>query len=109
MTTPIIDYWINRIQGRRWVAYKIPQHIIYYSRKGFKIASTGLFEILNERMAYYYYSLHFLNIRLKRVLPGFGKLIASTNKLLGIDNFFLKTPTGMSEIIMQKKMKDYLK
>lgn len=103
MTTPIVDYLMNKIQGKRWLSYKVPQHIIYFSRKSVRQLFEEHFDIVNEKMAYYDYSLHFICIRLRRLLPYVGRIIAGIVYLLGMDKLQLKVPTGMSQFIMQKK------
>ena len=74
--TPNIRSRLARISGRRWVSFKIPEHVAYYSPQtiGRLFSQAGLDPVVVDP-AYQYYRIPFIALRLRRLIRPFDKLI----------------------------------
>ncbi len=79
LVTPNVESWLARISGPRWVSFKIPEHVAYYSPRTMRrlLDDAGL-EVVVTDPAYQFYRLPFLMSRIRelirpvdRLLPGF--------------------------------------
>ena len=78
ITTPDPTSLLARVSGRRWVSFKIPEHVFYWSRGPMARALEDRFSILETTRAGQYASLSFLVRRLFGLRPmtgGLGKLL----------------------------------
>jgi SAM-dependent methyltransferase len=64
LTTPDPTSLLARLSGRRWVSFKIPEHVFYWSRATLARAMEGRFKILEATRAGQYATLGFLTRRL---------------------------------------------
>ena len=74
LTTPDMGLWFQRLLGRRSIAFKIPQHIIYFSTASLVSSLENRFRLLASWMDYEYMDLSLLLRRGCQVagLPEFG-------------------------------------
>ncbi|HEY44799.1 MAG TPA: class I SAM-dependent methyltransferase [Anaerolineae bacterium] len=78
ITTPNTKSLLARVSGRRWVSFKIPEHIFYWSPSTISKAMKGRFKILRIMNAGQYATTSFLIRRLfglKSVTTGFLKTV----------------------------------
>jgi 2-polyprenyl-3-methyl-5-hydroxy-6-metoxy-1,4-benzoquinol methylase len=67
ITTPNTMSLLARITGRRWVSFKIPEHVFYWSPSTISEAMRGRFRVLRIKNAGQYATLSFLVRRLFRL------------------------------------------
>ncbi len=80
ITTPDATSLLARLSGRRWVSFKIPEHVFYWSPRTIRRALEPRFELLEITSAGQYASAAFLLRRLLRLGPRPG---APMRPLLG--------------------------
>ena len=81
ITTPDSTSWLARTSGKRWVSFKIPEHVFYWSPATIARAFQGRFEILEVKRAGQYATLGFLFRRLFGLGP---KAVGPVQPLLQI-------------------------
>lgn len=85
ITTPNAKSLLGRVSGRRWVSFKIPEHVFYWSPSTIAKAMRGRFEIRRIMNAGQYATLSFLARRLfglEAEVTGFMKtLLAILSKV----------------------------
>lgn len=67
ITTPDITSLLSRVSGRRWVSFKIPEHVFYWSPETIRRVLAGRFEVLEITGAGQYATGGFLLRRLLRL------------------------------------------
>lgn len=67
ITTPDICSLLSRLSGRRWVSFKLPEHVSYWSPATIRRALAGRFEVLDITGAGQYATGGFLLRRLLRL------------------------------------------
>ncbi len=100
ITTPDPTSVLARVFGRRWVSFKIPEHIFYWSRPTMRRAMAGRFEILEMTSAGQYATLSFL----ARRLFGLGPAVSGPVKLAldALNRFSVYTNNGSLTVIAMK-------
>lgn len=102
ITTPNTQSFLARISGRRWVSYKIPEHVVYYNPQTLsQLLEDHGFSIEKIISAGQYVTLGFLMSRLKKL---FG---LSGGSSVGVESgrFRRRTlyiPSGSMTIIVRK-------
>jgi 2-polyprenyl-3-methyl-5-hydroxy-6-metoxy-1,4-benzoquinol methylase len=70
ITTPNVESLLARVSGRRWVSFKVPEHVFYWSPATIRRALAPRFEVLEVRRAGQYATVGFLARRVLRIGPG---------------------------------------
>jgi 2-polyprenyl-3-methyl-5-hydroxy-6-metoxy-1,4-benzoquinol methylase len=81
VATPNVKSLLARVMGRRWVSYKIPEHVSYFSPRTLAAALAPDFEIERVSSCGQYVSLDFLLSRIGDALPVGGRLLHATSRL----------------------------
>jgi 2-polyprenyl-3-methyl-5-hydroxy-6-metoxy-1,4-benzoquinol methylase len=82
VTTPNVKSLLARGTGRRWVSYKIPEHVSYFSPRTLAAALAPGFEIERVSSCGQYVSLDFLLTRIGDGLPFGGGFLRAASGLL---------------------------
>ena len=82
VATPNVKSLLARVTGRRWVSYKIPEHVAYFSPTTLADALAPGFEIERISSCGQYVSGDFLLSRIGDALPFGGGLVRATSRLL---------------------------
>jgi 2-polyprenyl-3-methyl-5-hydroxy-6-metoxy-1,4-benzoquinol methylase len=82
VATPNVKSLLARATGRRWVSYKIPEHVSYFSPRTLAKALAPLFEIEHISSCGQYVSGDFLLSRIGEALPFGGGLVRAASRLL---------------------------
>jgi SAM-dependent methyltransferase len=100
ITTPDPTSLLARVFGRRWVSFKIPEHIFYWSRPTMRRAMEDRFAILEMTSAGQYATLSFL----ARRLFGLGHSVSGPIKLAldALNRFSVYTNNGSLTVIAMK-------
>jgi cyclopropane fatty-acyl-phospholipid synthase-like methyltransferase len=91
--TPNIRSLLARVSGPRWVSFKIPEHVVYYSPRSIRrlLADAG-FEVLSVNGAGQYVTVAFLLSRLQRLVPRLAAgLRAAATRLALLDRVVFVT------------------
>jgi 2-polyprenyl-3-methyl-5-hydroxy-6-metoxy-1,4-benzoquinol methylase len=81
IATPNVESLLARVTGRRWVSYKIPEHVSYFSPRTLAAALAPGFEIERVSPCGQYVSLDFLLTRIGDALPFGGRLLRASSRL----------------------------
>jgi len=100
LMTPNIRSLLARVSGRRWVSFKIPEHVRYYSPRGIRalLALAG-FEVLAVRGAGQYVTVAFFLDRLERLLPAPARLLRRAASALGAESRVIFLTNGSIDVI----------
>lgn len=82
VATPNVKSLLARVTGRRWVSYKIPEHVAYFSPRTLAEALAPGFEIEHVSSCGQYVSGDFLLSRIGDALPFGGGLLRAATRLL---------------------------
>lgn len=80
VATPNVESVLARLTGRRWVSYKIPEHVSYFSPRTLAAALAPGFEIERVSPCGQYVSLDFLLRRIGEALPFGGRLLHAASR-----------------------------
>ncbi len=100
ITTPDPTSVLARMFGRRWVSFKIPEHVFYWSRRPLERALEDRFLILEMTGAGQYATLSFL----ARRLFGLGPTVSGPIKLMldALTRFSIYTHNGSLTVMAMK-------
>jgi 2-polyprenyl-3-methyl-5-hydroxy-6-metoxy-1,4-benzoquinol methylase len=100
LVTPNIKSWLARISGRRWVSFKIPEHVAYYDPKTMRHLLEGVgLEVLAIDPAHQYYRLPFLMRRVRELIDPFGRLVPRFESWPGFRDRMLRVSSGSMRVI----------
>lgn len=100
LVTPNIRSLLSRASGRRWVSYKIPEHVSYYdphtiaallNRAGFSVRAVD--------SAYQYYALPFVATRMRELLDPVSRLIPPLERLPGLRTRHIRVTSGSMRVM----------
>jgi 2-polyprenyl-3-methyl-5-hydroxy-6-metoxy-1,4-benzoquinol methylase len=97
--TPNIRSLLARLSGRRWVSFKVPEHVVYYSPKSIRLtlARAG-FEATAIRSATQYVTVAFALDRFARLVPG-ARAISAALRPLGLERRVIPVTNGSIDVI----------
>lgn len=100
LMTPNIRSALARVAGRRWVSFKIPEHLYYYSPRSMRtlLARSG-FEVLSLRGAGQYVTVEFLFSRLQRLLPRSVRVAERLVRGLGLEKRVVFVTNGSIDVV----------
>jgi 2-polyprenyl-3-methyl-5-hydroxy-6-metoxy-1,4-benzoquinol methylase len=100
LMTPNIRSLLARVSGARWVSFKVPEHVRYYSPRGIRLllAAAG-FEVLAVRGAGQYVTVAFVLDRLRRLVPGPARLFGRVAAALGAESRVIFLTNGSIDVI----------
>lgn len=76
LVTPNIGSLLSRVSGRRWVSFKVPEHVGYYDPGTMtELLRRGGFTTRAIDSAYQYYALPFVASRLRELLAPVSRLV----------------------------------
>ncbi|MCC6848492.1 MAG: glycosyltransferase [Deltaproteobacteria bacterium] len=98
--TPNVGSWIARLQGRRWVSFKFPEHVVLFSEATLRRAleSAG-FRLETVVPAGQYARLDFLAERAASGFPRLGASLARGVRALGGGTRRLYVPSGSIAVV----------
>jgi len=97
---PNIRSLLARISGRRWVSFKIPEHVVYYSRRSIQLALTraGL-QATAIRAAHQHVPLAFTLDRLSRLAPRLSACVRTPLRALGLEQRVIPVTNGSIDVL----------
>ncbi len=97
---PNIRSFLARVSGRRWVSFKIPEHVVYYSRRSIHLMLTraGL-RTTAIRPAYQHVTVAFALDRLSRLAPTMSAYVQAPLRALGLDQQVVPVTNGSIDVL----------
>ncbi len=103
ITTPNIRSWLATISRDRWVSFKIPEHVVYYSPATIgRVLATNGFHTTEIRPAQQHCSLGFLAQRIRKLNAGAGSALQCIVERLGMGELSLNVPCGSMSVFAKK-------
>jgi 2-polyprenyl-3-methyl-5-hydroxy-6-metoxy-1,4-benzoquinol methylase len=100
LMTPNIRSLLARVAGERWVSFKIPEHLYYYSPRSMRsLLERCGFEVLSIRGAGQYVTVQFLLSRLQRLLPRSTALLAWFVRRLALEDRVVFVTNGSIDVV----------
>jgi SAM-dependent methyltransferase len=103
ITTPNQKSLLARVSGRRWVSYKIPEHVFYYTPATLRRAVAPWFEIAHERSDGQFCTLEFLAERVKTLSRPVGALSLYAVRALGVSRVPVYVNSGSMTVVLKKR------
>ncbi len=103
ITTPNQRSMLSRLSGRKWISYKIPEHVYYYTPDTLKQMAEPYFKLEHVQAAGQFCSLEFLADRLKTLNVLAGKAMMSAVNTLGIKRWAIYVNSGSMTAVLRKR------
>lgn len=102
--TPNIESWLARLSGRRWVSFKIPEHVAYYAPATIRrlLEDAGL-EVIAIDPACQFYRLPFLMRRVRELIHPASRLLPRFEEWPGMRNRMLRVTSGSLRVIARRR------
>lgn len=101
--TPNIESWLAWLSGPRWVSFKIPEHVAYYSPKTIRrLLESADLELLAIDSAYQYYRLPFLMSKIRELLAPIGPRLPRLEDRAGLRHRMLRVTSGSLRAIARR-------
>ncbi len=98
--TPNVGSWIARLQGRRWVSLKFPEHVVLFSASTLRRAlETAGFRLETIVPAGQYARLDFLSTRIASGFPRIGDALTHAVRTVGGGERRLYVPSGSMAVV----------
>lgn len=101
ITTPNPASLLAKISGKKWVSFKLPEHVFYWSPQTIQNVLKEHFDVLEINRAGQYATLGFLFRRLFRLKNDPGKFISAVINVL--NRFSIYSDNGSLTVIARKK------
>jgi SAM-dependent methyltransferase len=97
---PNIRSLLARLSGRRWVSFKIPEHVLYYSPRSIRLllARAGL-AATSVRAAGQYVTVAFALDRLARLMPALGAPLGALARAGRLAGRVVFVPNGSIDVV----------
>jgi SAM-dependent methyltransferase len=102
ITTPNQRSLLARVSGRRWVSYKIPEHVFYYTPETLSRTVAPWFEVAHERSDGQYCTLEFLAERVKTLSRPVGEASLRAVRALGVSRASVYVNSGSMTVVLRK-------
>jgi 2-polyprenyl-3-methyl-5-hydroxy-6-metoxy-1,4-benzoquinol methylase len=94
IATPNVDSLLARATGRRWVSYKIPEHVTFFSRTTLADALAPLLTLVRTAPCGQHVSLPFLLERVGAALPAGGGVLVAASRTRALSGLTLYANSG---------------
>jgi len=104
ITTPNQDSILAKLTGKKWVSYKIPEHVFYYTPQTLTQIVSPLFSVEMVKPEGQYCSLEFLSARLTAVNKFVGSTVNLLANSLGMRESSLFVNSGSMTAVLRPKI-----
>jgi 2-polyprenyl-3-methyl-5-hydroxy-6-metoxy-1,4-benzoquinol methylase len=96
LVTPNIESLLSRVSGSRWVSFKIPEHVAYYSPATITrlIRRGGHFESISVKPAFQYYRLPFVAAKVRQLIQPVGRLVPPLEETRWLRDRVIRVTSG---------------
>lgn len=96
LVTPNIESLLSQLSGPRWVSYKIPEHVSYYSPATISalIQRSGPFETPTVESAYQYYQLPFVASKVRALVQPLDRLVPPIERAPWVRDRIIRVTSG---------------
>jgi 2-polyprenyl-3-methyl-5-hydroxy-6-metoxy-1,4-benzoquinol methylase len=103
LVTPNIESLLSRVSGARWVSFKIPEHVSYYSPATISalIRRGGPFEAISVKPAFQYYRLPFVASKLRQLVRPLDRLIPPLERTPLLRDRIIRVTSGSLRVVAQ--------
>ena len=105
ITTPNYESALSLVSGRRWVSYKIPEHVYYYTPRTLGRMVGPLFEVALVRSEGQYCSVSFLAERTKTLSRPLGGGLLRAAHYLGAEGLPVYVNSGSMTAVLRKSLR----
>jgi SAM-dependent methyltransferase len=104
LVTPNVESLLARISGRRWVSFKVPEHVAYYSPRTISdlLERAGL-RVLAVDSARQHYALPFLMGRIRDLIHPVGRLIPHFENTAALRSRSVRATSGSIRVIAARQ------
>lgn len=103
MVTPANNSFLAKVSGRRWVSFKVPEHIYLYGTRSLTRLTDPLFEVLAVERAGQYVCGEFLSTRLEKLCPPLSPLIGAAFRVPLLRRLSLYVTSGSIMYVGRKR------
>lgn len=98
--TPNIRSWLARLSGRRWVSFKVPEHVTYYNPEtiGDLFSRSGL-QLAAVDSAYEFHNVEFLAERVRKLIRPLDRVVPHIEKTAALRGRVVKVTSGSMRAI----------
>jgi len=102
--TPNIRSWLARVSGQRWVSFKIPEHVFYYSPRSIRaLLDRAGFDTVSVRPTGQYVSVDFFLDRLSRLQPLAARAVGAVVRRLGWTDRIVFVTNGSIDVVARAR------
>ncbi|MGH0031437.1 MAG: class I SAM-dependent methyltransferase [Myxococcota bacterium] len=103
LVTPNVASWLARLSGRRWVSFKIPEHVVFYAPDTMRALLEGCgLSVRAVDPAYQFYRLPFLMSRVRELVRPLDRLIPPFERWRPFRGRMLRVTSGSLRVIARK-------
>ncbi|WP_350279539.1 class I SAM-dependent methyltransferase [Kribbella sp. HUAS MG21] len=103
LVTPNIRSLLSRASGRRWVSYKIPEHVSYYDPRTITdLLNRSGYSVRAVDSAYQYYALPFVASRVRELLDPVSRLVPPVERLRGLRDRRIRVTSGSMRVVAMR-------
>lgn len=98
--TPNLGSLLARLSGQRWVSFKIPEHLYYFTRDSItRLLRANGFKVIYLRGTGQYVTVEFFLDRLQRIAPSVTRIIAPPLRALQLDRRVVYVSNGSIDVV----------
>lgn len=102
--TPNIRSLLALSSGRRWVSFKIPEHVYYYSPRSIRsLLERAGYDVLSTRATGQYVTVPFFLDRLSRIAPGASRVLGRVAHGLRLDDRVVFVSNGSIDVVARRR------
>ncbi|HET6989568.1 MAG TPA: class I SAM-dependent methyltransferase [Kribbella sp.] len=100
MVTPNIKSLLARVSGRRWVSFKIPEHVSYYDPQTITtLLERSGFSVRAVDSAYQHYALPFVASRVRELLDPVSRIVPPVERLSFLRDRHIRVTSGSLRVL----------
>jgi SAM-dependent methyltransferase len=105
LVTPNIESLLSRVSGSRWVSFKIPEHVSFFSPTTISalIRRSGSFESITVKPAYQYYRLPFVASKVRKLIAPLDRLVLPVERAPWVRDRIIRVTSGSLRAVAQLK------
>lgn len=104
LVTPNLHSLLARLSGRRWVSFKVPEHVVFYQPETIRalLADCGL-DVVAIDPAYQFYRLPFLMSRVRQLLRPADRLLPPFERWGPLRGRIVRVTSGSLRVIARRR------